>query len=275
MTHVFVMTNHKGGVGKSTSATNVAYGLVRVLQQIQAPQRQVLLIDTDSQGHGSLVTTNHADHGRDHSLYTVLMAERKDAAAVLTDCIVTSQWDDALHILPASALLEGAERELMGVPGAPYRLAHPLSQIVHQYGAIVIDTRPSFSLMTEMALLAATDALIPIEPRYLETVGLQAVINKINDIRDGWRHQALQVSGIVVTKYDRRIKGHVEMLDNLQAHTILGKLVKGVIPVNEAVAYAHHAHQSVYEYDPQCPASAAYAQLVGQLVKQMFRRQEA
>jgi chromosome partitioning protein len=270
MTRIYVMTNHKGGVGKSTSATNVAYGLVRVLTQIKAPNNNVLLIDTDSQGHASLVTTGQADHGRDQSLYTVLMTDRKDAASVMADCIQVSHWDEHLHILPSSALLEGAERELMGVPGAPYRLAQPLSQIQHQYGAIVIDTRPSFSLMTEMALLSATDALIPIEPRYLETVGLQAVINKINDIREGWRHPELQVGGIIVTKMDRRIKGHVDLLENLQAHPVLGKLVKGVIPVNEAVAYAHHAHESVYTYDSQCAASVAYAQLVGQLVKSMF-----
>jgi len=60
-----------------------------------------------------------------------------------------------------------------------------LSKIASQYAAIVIDTRPSFSLLTEMALLAATDAIVPVEPRYLETVGLMSVIQKINDIREG------------------------------------------------------------------------------------------
>jgi chromosome partitioning protein len=266
------MTNHKGGVAKSTSATNVAYGLVKVLQQVDAPSTRVLLIDTDSQGHDSLVTTGLSDHGRDHSLYTVLMADRKDASAVLSECTVISDWDDDLHVLPAASLLDGAERELMGVPGAPYRLSQPLQQIAHHYAAIVIDTRPSFSLMTEMALLAATDALIPIEPRYLERVGLQSVINKIHDIREGWRHQALQVSGIIVTKMDKRVRGHTELLDNLLAHPVLGKLVRGIIPVNEAVAYAHHAHRSVFEYDPRCSASQAYAELVGDLVKLMYQK---
>ena len=100
-------------------------------------------------------------------------------------------------------MLEGAERELMGVAGAPYRLADPSSKIAPQYAAIVIDTRPSFSLLTEMALLAATDAIVPVEPRYLETVGLMSVIQKINDIREGWRHPQLRISGILVTKMDQ------------------------------------------------------------------------
>ena len=123
-----------------------------------------------------------------------------------------------LHVLPASPMLEGAERELMGVAGAPYRLADPLSQIANHYAAIVIDTRPSFSLMTEMGLLAATDAIVPVEPRYLETVGLMSVIQKINDIREGWRHPNLRVSGLLVTKMDTRIRGHNHLLENSKAH---------------------------------------------------------
>ena len=214
MSHTFVMTNHKGGVGKSTTAANLAYGIVRLLTHVKAPNARVLLIDTDSQGHGTLVTTGRNDFGPDDSLYTVLMAQRNEAVSVLTHCVIESNWHENLHVLPASALLEGAERELISVAGAPYRLARPLSRIANHYAAIVIDTRPSFSLLTEMGLLAATDAVIPIEPRYLETVGLQSVINKIHDIREGWQHPNLQVSGIVVTKMDRRMKGHLEMLES-------------------------------------------------------------
>ena len=109
---------------------------------------------------------------------------------------------------PQRAELEGAERELMGVAGAPYRLAEPLSRITNHYTAIVIDTRPPFSLMTEMGLLINTDAIVPVEPRYLETVGLMSVISKINDIREGWRHPHLHVSDILVTKMDSRGQGH-------------------------------------------------------------------
>ncbi len=169
--------------GKSTSATTIALGVSGILRQITAPNPRVLLIDTDSQGHATLVTTGHNDYGSDDSLYSVLMADRQTAPQMLSNVIVSSQWNDALHVLPASPLLEGAERELMGVAGAPYRIADPLAKIASHYAAIVIDTRPSFSLMTEMALVAATDAIVPVEPRYLETVGLLSISGKIHDGR--------------------------------------------------------------------------------------------
>jgi chromosome partitioning protein len=271
MTRIFVLTNHKGGVGKSTSATNIAFGLAGVFRQIGAANCRVLLIDTDSQGHATLVTTGRNNYGADDSLYTVLMAERASAPQVLINCIAPSTWDENLHVLPASPLLESAERELIGVAGAPYRLADPLNKLANQYAAVVIDTRPSFSLMTEMGLLAATDAIVPVEPRYLETVGLMSVINKIQEVREGWRHPNLHIRGILVTKLDMRVRGHKQLLEELKAHPVLGKLICGVIPANEAVSYAHHNHQSIFAYDPQCPASKAYAQLVGQFVRQMAK----
>jgi chromosome partitioning protein len=271
MTRVFVFTNHKGGVGKSTSSTNVALGISAMLRRHGASNSRVLLIDTDSQGHASLVTTGRKDYGADDSLYSVLMSDRQTSAQTLLKCIVQSTWDENLHVLPASPMLEGAERELMGVAGAPYRLADPLGKVANQYAAVVIDTRPSFSLLTEMGLLAATDAIVPVEPRYLETVGLMSVIQKINDIRDGWRHPHLRMSGILVTKMDNRIRGHNHLLAELQSHSVLGGLILGVIPANEAVSYAHHQHMSLFNYAPKASASRAYAQVVASLVHYMTK----
>ena len=156
MTRVYVLTNHKGGVGKSTSATNIALGMSAMLKHAGASNARVLLIDTDSQAHATLVTTGHKDYDEHNSLYTVLMADRQKATQMLSECVVQSHWDANLHVLPSSPLLEQAERELQGTAGAPYRLADPLATIAPLYAAIVIDTRPSFSLMTEMALVAAT-----------------------------------------------------------------------------------------------------------------------
>jgi chromosome partitioning protein len=269
MTFVYVLTNHKGGVGKSTTATTIALGIAGFLRELKAPKQRVLLIDTDSQSHATLVTTGRNDYGTQDSLYTVLMADRSEATQTLVDCITVSDWDKNLHVLPASPLLEQAERELQGTSGAPYRLADPLSKVAQHYAAIVIDTRPSFSLLTEMALVAATDAIVPVEPRYLETVGLLSVIGKINDVREGWRIKNLRVNGILVTKLDRRVKGHHTMLAEIKRHPTLGKLLLGVIPMNEAVSYAHRAHRSVFSHDPKAAASRAYAKLVGRLVRQM------
>jgi cellulose biosynthesis protein BcsQ len=94
-------------------------------------------------------------------------------------------------------------------------------------------------------------------------------INKINEVRDGWRRPDLHVAGILVTKLDARIRGHRLLLDELKGHSLLGKLLCGTIPANEAVSYAHHNHLSVFAYDPDASASKAYARLVGALVRQM------
>src|SRR5690606_27009585 len=109
MTRVFVLTNHKGGVGKSTSATTIALGITGVLRHAGAANSRVLLIDTDSQGHATLVTTGRNDYGADNSLYSVLSADRSQSAQILANCIVASHWDEDLHVLPASPMLEGAE----------------------------------------------------------------------------------------------------------------------------------------------------------------------
>jgi len=269
-TPTVVLTNNKGGVGKTTTTTNFAYGLCQSLKQAGAANPRVLIVDTDSQAHATLTATGTKDYDRHDSICAVLGADRKETVEVLSQVIVESHWLPELHVLPASPELENTERELFSAAGAPYRLADALGLIRHHYAAIVIDTRPSFSLMTEMGLLAATDAVITLEPRYLETVGLQSVINKIYEIREGWRHPDLRLSGIVVTKMDRRVKGHLEMVEQIKSHPTLGKLVCGVIPANEAVAYAHRSHMSIYEYDPSSPASQAYAQMVGWMLKRLF-----
>jgi chromosome partitioning protein len=172
MTRIYALTNHKGGVDKSTSATNIALGIVGILRNAGALNPRVLLVDTDSQAHATLVTTGRNDYGTDDNLYSVLMADRQSASQVLANCIAPSKWDDNLHVLPASPLLELAERELQVQQVRRIVWLTRLQRLPHNTLAVVIDTHPSFSLMTEMTLIASTDAIVPVEPRYLETVGL-------------------------------------------------------------------------------------------------------
>jgi cellulose biosynthesis protein BcsQ len=98
-----------------------------------------------------------------------------------------------------------------------------------------------------------------------------SVIGKINEVREGWRHPHLHVSGILVTKMNARVRGHNHLLSEMTAHNVLGKLIIGVIPSNEAVSYAHRQHQSIFAYDAKAPASIAYAQVVSSLVRMMSK----
>lgn len=272
MASVFVLTNNKGGVGKSTSTVNLAYGVCQVLKQANVPNPRVLIVDTDGQAHSTLVTTGGAQFGRDNSLYAPLTGDRDEAVEVMDSLIVQSTWDEDLHVLPGSSFVDNAERELFSVPGAPYLLGDSLKHVARNYAAVFIDTRPSFSLMTEMALVAATDVLIPLEASYLETVGLQNIINKVQQIRDGWRVPNLRISGVLVTKLDKRSSGQMKMYEGYNTHPTIGRLMLGAVPANEAVKYAHGEHMSVFDYDPQCAASAAYADITGKVVKMMFAK---
>jgi chromosome partitioning protein len=268
-TPIYVLTNHKGGVGKSTSATNLAYGLLLMMQRAGLADARVLLIDTDSQGHSTLITTGRNNYGQHDSLHTVLVADRKRSYQAALDNCVPTLWHPNLFVLPSSRLLDGTERQIMTDNGAPYILSRALEPISQHFDAIVIDTRPSFSLLTIMALLAGTDAIIPVEPRYLETTGMMSAIAQIKDIKDGWQHPKLHIKGILVTKMDKRIKGHTDALQMLQESADLGPLLYGIVPANEAVSYAHAQHTSVLAYDPHASASKAYLKIAVQLIRDL------
>lgn len=271
-TPVFVFTNNKGGVGKSTSATNVAFGLVQTLRYNGIKTPRVLLVDTDGQAHATLLTTGRNDFGEENSLHTVLMADRQDIIPTFQQCLVASHWDEGLHVLPGSVWLDQTEDRLFSVNGAPFRLAQAIEPFLPIYHAIVIDTRPSYTLMTKMAVIAGTDAIIPIEPRYLESISINKAIQEIIDIRDGWGYNDIRISGILVTKMDKRIKGHLVAVDALQKSQSLGHLLCGVIPANEEISYSHAQQMSVMQYNPRAAASRAYAKLTIDLMKRVFAK---
>jgi cellulose biosynthesis protein BcsQ len=107
MTRTLVVTNHKG-VRKTTFTANIAFGLVHVLCSAGAVNPRMLLVDTDNQGHATLVTTGSKDYGTHHSLYAVLTEKCKDVLRSLTECIRPSRWNTDLYVLPAITLLENA-----------------------------------------------------------------------------------------------------------------------------------------------------------------------
>jgi chromosome partitioning protein len=255
---VLVFTNNKGGVGKSTSATNVAFGLVQTLRYSGITEPRVLLVDTDGQAHATLLNTGRKDYGERDSLHAVLMADRQEVIPTLQRCLVPRQWDEGLHVLPGSGWLDETEDRLFSENGAPFRLAQAIEPLLPSYHAVVIDTRPSYTLMTKMAIIAGTDAIIPIEPRYLEGISINEAIREITDIRDGWGYNDIRIGGILITKVDQRIKGHQVSVDSLQKSQSLGHLICGIIPANEGISYSHANHMSVMQYNPRAAASQAY-----------------
>lgn len=266
VTRITTIAAEKGGVGKTTTTINVGAGMIHALRAAASTNTRVLVIDCDVQGHLTDQIAKRNNFNTTDSLYSVITAPRDSSPGILMDCLVQSPDDPDLYLLPATSELYVAANLLAGVAGAPFRLRDALHPIKDHFAVILIDTGPSFGLLTEMAVLAATDVLIPTEPRYLETLGLHNAINNINRIRDGWHHDVLRIIGVIVTRLDRRITGHNEMLKSLQSHPELGPLLISVIPQNEAVSYSHHAQLNIFDYDPKSAAAIAYARLVDRLV---------
>jgi chromosome partitioning protein len=264
------LTNNKGGVGKTTTAVSLAHGLVLLLRHNDLPHR-VLLIDTDSQAHATLLTTGQREWDRSESLGEVLLARPSNASAVMQRLIVPSTWDSDLHVLPGSPTLDGVNTRLAEDHGFAVRLRHALRGIADQYDWVVIDTMPSFSRLTTMAMVAATDIVIPVEMRFLETVGLQAIVEKITETQETWEIP-LRLTGILPVKYDQRVNLERENLELYEAHAFYGpRLFRSSIPVNVAISYAHDALESIFMYDDRSTAAQAYMGFVKELVERVLR----
>ena len=238
---------------KSTSATNIAFGMVGVLRKAERVQ-----LSRAADRH-RLAGTCHARHDRQEGLWRRQQplhrpdgrsAECGAAHSPTASCRAT--WDADLHVLPASPMLEGAERELMGVAGAPYRLADPLSKI-----AIAVcchrHRHPPFVLAADRNGIARRDRC--------DCPGRAALSGdgRLDERhRENQRHpRRLAASSSCASaafsspRWTAAFAGHNQLLDELKAHSVLGKLLLGVIPANEAVSYAHHQHQSLFTYSPE------------------------
>ena len=268
--HSICLTNNKGGVGKTTTAVNLAHGLVILLRHNNLPHR-VLLIDADSQAHATLLTTGRREWDRSESLGEVLLSRPARAGAVLQSLIRPSVWDEDLHIVPGSPSLDGVNARLAEDHGFAVRLRHALRSVADQYDWVVIDTMPSFSRLTTLAMVASTDVVIPVEMRFLETIGLQAIIDKIADVRAGWEIP-LRLTGILAVKYDGRVTLERENLELYRGHPFFGpRLFETVVPSNVAVSYAHDACESIFIYDDRSNAAGAYMGFVKETVERIYR----
>lgn len=264
------LTNNKGGVGKTTTAVTLAHGLVILLRHNNLPHR-VLLIDTDSQAHATLLTTGRRDWDRSESLGEVLLAKPARAGSVLQQLIVPSTWDQDLQVLPGSPTLDGVEARLAEDHGFAVRLRHALRNIADQYDWVVIDTMPSFSRLTTLAMVAATDIVVPVEMRFLETIGLQAIVEKIGDVQQSWEIP-LSLTGVLAVKYDQRVNLERETLEMYTSHPFYSsRMFQTPIPINVAVSYAHDACESIFIYDEQSNAARAYMGFVKELVGRVHK----
>src|SRR4051812_38423631 len=262
-TRVMVVANQKGGVGKTTTAVNMAAALAQ-------HGLRVLVLDLDPQGNAS--TALAVEHGRGTlSTYDVLV----DGVA-LADVIQPHPELANLFVAPATIDLAGAEIELVSVVARENRLrraltAHPLvngqgdDQTDERYDYVLIDCPPSLGLLTLNALVAGAEMLIPIQAEYYALEGLGQLLETVEMVRTHL-NQDLEVSTILITMYDSRTNLAAGVAAEVRGH-FSGQVLKTTIPRSVRVSEAPSYGQSVMTYDPGSPGALSYLEAARELAR--------
>ncbi len=250
MARVIAIVNQKGGVGKTTTAINLAAYLADLGQR-------VLVVDVDPQGNTS--SGFGIDHKNlDKGLYQVLI----DRDMHISQAIRSHQTN--LHILPSTPDLAGASVELVDQPNREYRLQENLRLVDDLYDFILIDNPPSLGLLTINGLVAAKEVLIPVQCEYYALEGLSQLLETINLIKEHLQPD-LQILGAVMTMYDSRNKLSEAVFNELYQY-FPNRIFRSVIPRNVKLAEAPSHGKPIKDYDPESSGARAYRRLAQEIL---------
>lgn len=251
MTRIIALSNQKGGVGKTTTAINLATA-------IAACNKKVLVVDFDPQGNAT--TGFGVDKDSSHENIYTLITERNSIEDSIKSTIVPG-----VDIIPSTMDLSGAELELAGIVAREYRLITELNKVKSNYDYIFIDCPPSLGLLTINALTAASDILIPLQSEFFAMEGLAQLFRTIEIVKRSINPN-LNMMGVLLTMYDKRNKlsGAVEA----DVRQFLGdKVFDVVIPRNVRVSEAPSHGKPALVYDINCPGSVSYMKLAAEVLK--------
>ncbi len=248
---VLAIANQKGGVGKTTTAVNLATALA-------ACKKRVLILDMDPQGNAS-TGLGVAPDRRARSIYHVLM----DGAPIKEVLIQTAV--PGMAVVPSGVDLSGAELELVNADRREYRLRDGLESLFGDYDYVLIDCPPALGLLTLNAFVAADAVLVPLQAEFYALEGLSHLLRTVERVKRGLNPK-LDIQGIVLTMFDRRNNLCDMVAADVRKH--LGDVVyETMIPRNVRVSEAPSHGKPVLLYDMNCAGSKSYIRLAGEILR--------
>tara|TARA_Y200000002_G_C22674043_1_gene661297 strand:- start:1437 stop:2252 length:816 start_codon:yes stop_codon:yes gene_type:complete len=253
-TRVVSIANQKGGVGKTTTAINLATALVSI-------GNRVLIIDLDAQGNASTGLGIPVED-RQLSTYDVIV-DNSDLRSIIKNSLV-----DGLFIAPATTDLSSADVDLVSNDKRTMVLKHSIVKLLESnsnYDYILIDCPPALSLLTINAFVACETVLVPLQAEFFALEGLSQLMTTIKEVR-GTLNKNIRIQGIVLTMYDKRNNLSVQIEEDVREH--LGKLVyETVIPRNVRLSEAPSFSLPALLYDRKCAGSIAYKKLAAEFLE--------
>lgn len=259
MSRVLAIANQKGGVGKTTTAINLAASLA-------ANDLRVLVIDSDPQGNATTGLGVTKDPDRP-SLYHVILGD-----AAIQDAIVATEFD-GLSLISADKNLVGANLELVGTERREFRLRDRLEPIRQQFPYILIDCPPALDLLTLNALIAADAVLVPIQCEFFALEGISELMDTIDRIREAFQHP-LEIAGILLTMFDDRTNLTRQVATDLREF-FQDQVFGTIIPRSVRLAEAPSFGKPILAYDPRSRGAESYIKLAKEILDDEQARQLA
>ena len=252
MSRIISISNHKGGVGKTTSAINIGAGLQKL-------GKRVLLIDLDPQANLS----QSLGYGQEEiTIYNYLKGAVNNSSLKITPIVIHKDFS----LIPSSLDLSGVEVELSGEAGREFILKELLQPLKSSYDYILIDCPPSLSLLTINSFTASDEIIIPLQAQFLAMQGLAKLVEVIDKIKSRL-NKTLTIRGVLITQYDSRKVLNRDVSESIISH-FKDKVFKTKIRDNIALAEAPARAMDIFKYNSECNGAKDYLSIAKEIIKQ-------
>ena len=260
MGKVIAIANQKGGVGKTTTAINLAASLA-------ALEKRVLIIDADPQANTTSGLNFSPDDDRKRSIYELM-----EGSISVHDVLIQTEMEN-LHMIPSHINLVGIEIEMINDDRRESLLRDAIAPVRDDYDYIIIDCSPSLGLITVNTLVAADAVIIPVQPEFFALEGLGKLLQTIRIVQSGL-NPSLTIEGFVITMFDGRTKVHQQVLAELREHfkdLVFNTVIQRNIRLSEAPSHG----KPILLYEISCTGSSNYLNLASEVLERDGEKRKA